>query len=99
MRPEVKTYTSAGEKSPIPLDTSVANFKAGFQLVVTGTSTSTVEVTMSGDIANATWFPHETLAAVTASTQGNVVIPITAVRLNISAYTDGEVEFTVIQGG
>jgi len=99
MRPEVKTYSSAGEQAPIPVDTSASDFKVGLQVVVTGTSSSDVEYTMSPDLTSAAWFKHDTLTSVTANTSGNIVIPITAVRLNVTAYTDGEVEFTVLQGG
>jgi hypothetical protein len=49
--------------------------------------------------AGASWFPHATLAAKTASSDGNYVAPVTAIRLNVTAYTSGSATLTVIQAG
>lgn len=49
--------------------------------------------------ATATWYPHATLAAQTASKDGNYSAPVMASRLNVTAYTSGSATFTAIQAG
>jgi hypothetical protein len=44
-------------------------------------------------------FAHEILAAKTASDDGNYVAPISACRLNVTAFTAGYVDLTAMQGG
>lgn len=52
-----------------------------------------------GYIQTARVFPHETLASLAVSADGNYAFPPRASRLNVSAYTDGYAELTVIQAG
>lgn len=40
---------------------------------------------------------HDTLTAIAATDVGNLAFPVTAVRLNCTAYTSGAAELTVIQ--
>lgn len=47
----------------------------------------------------ATWFPNTGLTAQTTDKDGNYAFPVTAVRLNVTAWTSGTVNFTVIQAG
>lgn len=44
-------------------------------------------------------FDHPDVAGETAKADGNYAFPCTAIRLNVSAYTDGAVTLTVAQGG
>lgn len=41
-------------------------------------------------------FPHATLVGNTASADGNYLFPVSATRLTVTAYTDGQVKFEVI---
>ena len=91
----------------IPMDNYQAPFNVGMGVAVSsGASlTYTVQHTFDDvqspdfDPATATWFPHATLAAKTASADGNYAYPITGIRLNVTAYTSGSVTLTVIQSG
>ena len=44
------------------------------------------------------WQAHPTLIARTVSDASNIAFPVTAVRLNVSAYTGGSVTMTLLQG-
>jgi hypothetical protein len=49
--------------------------------------------------ATATWFPNVDLAAETANGETNYVSPITAIRLNVTAFTSGAATITILQTG
>ena len=58
----------------------------------------TVQVT--GDAApsaDGNWNSHDTLVNQTASANGNVVYPITGLRLNVTSYSSGTVNLAVVQ--
>lgn len=42
-------------------------------------------------------YDHSTLTGLTASAVGNLAFPVTAVRLNVTAYTSGSAALTVLQ--
>ena len=46
---------------------------------------------------NATWRDTTGLTALTATDEGNIAFPVRAVRLNVTAFTSGSAEMTVIQ--
>lgn len=46
---------------------------------------------------NATWRDTTGLAALSATDEGNIAFPIESVRLNVTAFTSGSAEITVIQ--
>jgi hypothetical protein len=75
-------------------------FNVGFAVVVSGTLTYSVEHTFDDILggATATWFPHSSIAAQTTSKDGNYAFPVTAIRLNVTAYTSGGATMTVLQG-
>ena len=52
-----------------------------------------------GFVQTARVFNHAELAAETASADGNYQFPPTACRLNVSVYTAGYVDLTVVSGG
>lgn len=74
---------------------------------ITDANTFTITVANSGPtahvpgarLATARVFDHSTLTALTASGQGNYVLPPVATRLNITSYTGGSAELLVIQQG
>jgi hypothetical protein len=106
-RPKRKTLSAAGATSPIPLNLHISPFNVGFavDLSAGATLTYTVEHTFddvfdpSFDAGTATWFPNSVVAGETADADGNYAFPITAIRLNVTAYTGGTATFTVIQAG
>lgn len=106
MRPQViGPIASVTTSAPIPMDRKQNPFQVGFAVVVSGVLTYSVEHTLD-DILNgpltaatATWFPNATVAAQTTSKDGNYAYPVTAIRLNVTAYTSGTgATLTALQG-
>jgi hypothetical protein len=101
MRPQVVTVSSQTTSAPIPMDWTQDPFAVGIGVVVSGTLTYSVEHTFD-DILNgatANWFPHSTIAAQTTSKDGNYAFPVTAIRLNVTAFTSGSATLNLLQGG
>lgn len=105
-RPIRKTLAAAGVTPPIPMNVHiVANISISVVLAPTSTLTYSVEHTFDDVFAEgfdpdtATWFPNDVLTGQTASADGNYAFPVTAIRLNVSAFTSGSAAITVIQGG
>ena len=105
MRPTVISQTGIGTSSPARLNVIQSDFKVGIGAVVSGTATYTIQHSFDdpGDYSsasdygtNATWFPHEDLAAQTASADGNYAYPVQASRVNITSGT-GTVTVTYLQ--
>lgn len=107
MRPIRVTVASQTASAPIPLDHYQGPFNVGLAVVISSgaTLTYTVEHTFDDvfqpgfDSSTATWFPNASVASETTSQDGNYAFPIMAVRLNVTAYTDGSATMTVIQAG
>lgn len=109
MRPVVKTVSSATQSDPIRVNWR--GTQSAFALAIgvdlnPGVLTYTVEhtfddptdFTSSSDYnTNATWRATSGLTALTATGEGNIAFPIQAVRLNVTAFTSGSAEITVIQ--
>lgn len=105
-RPVRQTATAAGALSPIILNNlNGSPFNVGLGVVLSpgATLTYTVEHTFDDVFASgfnpatATWFPNATLTAQTTSKDSNYAYPVTAVRLNVTAWTSGTATITVIQ--
>ena len=107
MRPVRVSVSSQTVSNPIPLDVNVDPFSVGIGVAVTGGATLTYTVQHTFDDvwasnfnpATAVWYPNTSLSAKTASLDGNYAFPITAVRLNVTAWTSGTATMTVIQAG
>lgn len=107
MRPVRYTVSSATSGAVIPLDQYIDPFNVSVAVVVSAGATLTFTVEHTYDdvfastfsAASATWFPNSALAAKTASTEGNYVLPVTAIRLRVSAYTSGNATINVLQAG
>lgn len=107
MRPIRVTVSSATTSAVIPMDTYRDPFNVGIgvSLSAGATLTYTVQHTFddvfadSFNPATATWYAHSTLAAKTTSSDGNYAFPITAMRLNVTAFTNGSATMTIIQAG
>lgn len=102
MRPQkTPLIASVTTSAPLVMDIKQNPFSVGFAVVLTGVATYSVEHTFDDILAGATptWFPNATVAAATASANGNYAFPVTAIRLNMTAYTSGVgAQLTVLQG-
>ena len=111
MRPVKQTVNSVSTSKPIRV--SWRGSVAGFGLALgvdlnPGVLTYTVEHTFDDPVefsddadynANATWRPTDGLTALTVTDESNITFPTQAVRLNVTAFTSGSAEITVIQQG
>lgn len=107
-RPIRRTLSSVASTPIIPLDIHLGSFDVMFNAVMSpGASlTYTVEFTTDDVFVEGTlneaalnWFPIAGLDARTVSSQSNLVVPVTAARMRVTAYTSGSVTLTVIQAG
>lgn len=74
-------------------------FNLGFGVIVTGTVNYTVQHTFDDpNSASAVWLDHSSVAAKTASQDGNYAYPCRAVRLKQNS-GNGSCRWTVIQAG
>ena len=96
---------SVSASAPMVLDPRGSMPMIGLQLVVSGTNTSTVQVT-ADDVfdpayvaASGNWFsiPAVAFVGATASQMGIANGPYTAVRLNMTAWTSGAATLRVNQ--
>ena len=108
MKPKTQTLSAAGTTDPMivnyrttPVDIGLfADFTTG-----TGVGTVTIEHTESDPFAtyatdfatDARWRATTSLTAVTADAEGSISFPIRAVRMNVTAFTSGSIDFTTIQ--
>lgn len=101
MRPQSVTVSSVAASAWIPMDYKSDPFNVGFGVVVSGTLTYTVEHTFDNVLAGATAtaFPNATVVAQTTSKDGNYVVPVMAIRLNVTAFTSGSATLTILQSG
>ena len=106
MRPVRVTVTGVDVSAPIPIDQYLNPTNIGLGVdILTGTATYTVEHTFDDvfdenfNPATATWFPHPTLQGQVADADGNYAFPPTAVRLNVTASSGGDVRLNLIQAG
>lgn len=105
MRPQVTaTVAAVAASAPLIMDRKQNPFSVGFGVVISGTLTYSVEHTFDDLLGGtytaltATWFPNATVAAQSTSKDGNYAYPVTAIRLNVTAYTSGGATLTALQG-
>lgn len=106
-RPVRVTLGAVAVSAPIPLNNYSTPFSVGVGCDISpgGSLTYTVEHTFDDVFAagftpaGATWFPNAGLTAQTTDKDGNYSAPVTAVRLNVTAWTSGTITMTVIQAG
>ena len=107
MRPIRKVVGSQAASAVIPMDTYQDPFNVGIGVVLSSGASLTYTVQHTFDdvqsesfsAATATWYSHASLAAKTASSDGNYAYPITALRLNVTAWAGGTATMTVVQAG
>lgn len=107
MRASRVTVSSVAKSNPIPMNDNTSPFNVGLGCAISagGSLTYSVEHTFDDvfdqnfNATTAVWYTHSTLSAKTASSDGNYAYPITACRINVTAWTSGSVTFTVLQAG
>lgn len=99
MRRVVNTVTGVANSPVIPMDHRAQFFNVGIEAVVSATATYNVQFTLD-DVYNSaitpTWFNITGFTGATASAVGNLTIPCSAIRLNVTAST-GTVTLTLLQ--
>jgi hypothetical protein len=100
MRQQIATKTGTGSSNVIATDTYINPFNVGFGVVVTGTVNYTVQHTFDNPqtTASPTWFSHPTVAAATASQDGNYAFPVAAIKVLVNSGA-GTATMTLIQAG
>lgn len=107
MRPVRVTVSSQAASAPIPLDVNQDPFNVSIGVALSAGATLTYSVqhtfddvfAKNFDPSTAVWFTNSGLSAKTTSLDGNYTLPVTAIRLNVSAFTSGSATMTVIQAG
>lgn len=105
-RPIRKTLSTAGVTTPVPMDIyQPTHISVAVVLAPASTLTYTVEHTYDDvfarnfNPATAAWFPNVDLAAETTNGETKYTTPVTAIRLNVTAFTSGSATITIIQSG
>jgi len=96
----IQTLAAVAISPAVPL--SIHNMFPASVLVTCGTATYNVEYTLD-DIYNLpsaqiTWQPLSTMSAKSATADAKIDFPVTAVRLNVTAWTSGNVVMHILQG-
>lgn len=107
MRPITVQVSSQAASDPIPLDNYISPFNLGLGVSLSAGASLTYSVQHTFDNiwdknfnpATATWFSHATMVNKNSSFDGNYAYPVSAIRLNVTAYTSGTAKLTVIQAG
>lgn len=111
MKAQVVSGSAQDDFGPIVLDTFADPFNVGFAVTISSGATLTYKVQYSFDdpfkrdyatdyMTDANWIDHADFASGASATKdGNIAFPVRAVRLSITAYTDGSATLTVIQAG
>lgn len=107
MRPIRVTVGSVAASNTVPLEQYISPFNLGLgvSLSVGADLTYTVQHTFDDvfarnfNPATANWFSHATMVNKTTSFDGNYAYPITAIRLNVTAYVSGSATLTIVQAG
>jgi hypothetical protein len=100
-------YTVSSQTTSPPIPINLRKFNNGVGVLVgltTGANlTYTVELTaddLAGkDYSPATgrWVPYDAMTAKTGPTMANLGFPVTALRLNVTAWTSGSATLGVVQ--
>jgi len=102
MRPIVVTVSSQTTSATLPVNWRGNSFKIGLQIVLSGGAVLTYKIESTMDDVQdpsitPTFIDHDFLTAQTATANGNIIIPVRAVRLNVTAHTSGTATLTILQ--
>lgn len=106
-RPVRVTVGAVAVSNPIPLNNYTSPFNVGIGVDVSAGATLTYSVEHTYDDvfaanfvpASAVWYANSGITAQTGDKDGSYASPVTAVRLNMTAWTTGTATMTVIQAG
>ncbi len=98
--------SSQTTSDPMRMDPNTVPFNALAQMIFTGTATATVEYTpdkpdmreIPDNWVNSRWFEVTQLTAQSADISALVDTPVEGLRLNVTAYTSGDIELKAVQG-
>lgn len=99
MRRVVTTVTGVANSAAIPMDHRAQFFNVGIEAIVSATATYNVQFTMDDIYSSVapTWFNIPSpFTGATANQIGNLTIPCSGIRLNVTAST-GTVTLTLLQ--
>lgn len=101
MKPNTISLTGVGSSTPMIINTNVTPVNLGFVAVVSGTVSSyTIQYSMDDPYSSTglvNWFATS-ISTNSATANGNILYPITALRISIATGT-GSVALTVTQAG
>jgi hypothetical protein len=107
MRYRPVTQSAAGTSSVIRLNSEQPNFKVGLFSKISSGATLTYDIEYTYDQpegvyatdfeTDADWRVVDSMNDLTADGVSNLFYPATAVRINVSSYTDGSVSLTPTQ--
>ena len=99
MKVQIISKTGTGASTPIVINTNCTPVNIGMGIVVTGTVTYTVQRSYDDpSVGFTTWFDDAVIAAKSANFDGSLLIPVTGVRLNVTAGT-GTATMNLVQAG
>lgn len=92
--------TSQAASAWIPVDWSTANGTLSVAVEKSGTNTFNIEHTYD-DVFNASVVPIAFIrtTGATSNAETAYTAPVTAVRVNVTAFANGSVQLVVLQGG
>ena len=106
MRRIVKTIGSAATSVPMRLSGQNGNFDYSLVVGLTAAATLTYTVEFTTDdpeasyatdfATDATWLPVTGLDGLSANAASNLFVPVSAVRLDVTAFTDGTATLTAL---
>jgi len=100
MKTRTVTKNTVGFSTPILINTNLVPTDVGLAAVVTGTITYTIQHSFDDPgVGLVKWFNNSALTNKTTSLEGSYTVPITAVRINVTAVSGGSVTLSVVQSG
>jgi hypothetical protein len=93
------SMSAAGVSPPIIITSPGALQSLGLIVTVSSGASLTYSVQVSADNAGSlnNWNNHDVLVGLSASANGNIAYPVTAVRLNVTSWSSGTVNLGVAQ--
>ena len=99
MKVQTVAQTGAGSTSALVMNTNTNPFNVGFGVIVSGTVNYTVQHTFDDPaVGFTTWFPHPTIASLSANADGNYAFPVTGIRLTVNS-GGGTATLKLVQSG
>lgn len=100
MRRAIVAVSSATTSAAIPVSWG-NQFQVGFGVVLSNTPTLTYKVQYTFDDVQdssitPTWFDHPVTTGLTANSSNNFAYPVSAIRLNVTAWTAGTATLTIL---